>query len=149
MLATVRFRALSSRLVSRNIKVKIYKPYREEHRLRVFENRVLRRIFGPKKYEVTKECRKWHNGELHNLCSSPITIRQVKSKGMRWAGHVSRVREDRILYKVLVESPKGRGHSEERGVDGRTGCKWMLGRLAGRVQSGFKQVRIETSGGLL
>jgi hypothetical protein len=59
---------------------------REEHRLRVFENRVLRRIFGPKRDEVTGEWRKVHNEELHNLYSSPDIIRQVKSRRMRWAG---------------------------------------------------------------
>jgi hypothetical protein len=64
---------------------------RQEHRLRVFENRVLRRIFGPKTDEVTGECRKLHNEELHNLYSSPDIIRQVKSRRMRWAGHVARM----------------------------------------------------------
>jgi hypothetical protein len=86
---------LSSRLLSRNIKVRIYKTIilpvvlygcetwsltiREEHGLRVFENRVLRRIFGPKRDEVTGEWKKMHNEELHNLYSSPDIIRQVKS----------------------------------------------------------------------
>jgi hypothetical protein len=64
---------------------------REEHRLRVFENRVLRRIFGLKRDEVTREWRKLHNGELHNLCSSPDIIRQIKSRRMSWAGHVARM----------------------------------------------------------
>jgi hypothetical protein len=91
MLATIRFRVLSSRLLSRNVKVKIYKTIilpvvlygcetwsltlREEHRLRVFENRILRRIFRPKRDEVTGEWRKSHNEELHNLYSSPDIIR--------------------------------------------------------------------------
>jgi hypothetical protein len=86
-------------LLSRNVKVKIYKTIilpvvlygcetwsltlREEHRLRVIENRVLRRIFGPKRDEVTGEWRKMHNEELHNLYSSPDIIRQVKSRRMR------------------------------------------------------------------
>jgi hypothetical protein len=90
---------LSSRLLSRSIKVKTYKTtilqvdlcacetwsltLREEHRLRVFENRVLRRIFGPKSDEVTGEWRKLHNGELHNLYSSPNITRQIKSRRMR------------------------------------------------------------------
>jgi hypothetical protein len=102
---------LSSRLLSRNVKVKIYKTIilqvvlyrcetwslalREEHGLRVFENRVLRRIFGPKRDEVTGEWRKLHNEELHNLYSSPNIIRQVKSRRMRWAGHVARMGEGR------------------------------------------------------
>jgi hypothetical protein len=68
---------------------------REEHRLRVFENRVLRRIFGPKRDEVTGEWRKLHNEDLHNLYSSPDIIRQVKSRRMRWTGHVARMGEER------------------------------------------------------
>jgi hypothetical protein len=100
MLATIRFRVfLSSRLLSKNVKFKIYNTIilpvvlygcetwsltlREEHRLRVFENRVLRRIFGPKSDEVMGEWRKLHNEELHNLYSSPHIIRQVNSRRMR------------------------------------------------------------------
>jgi hypothetical protein len=64
---------------------------KEEHRLRVFENRVLRRIFGPKRDEVTGEWRKFHNKELHDLNSSPSIIRIIKSRRMRWAGHVARM----------------------------------------------------------
>jgi hypothetical protein len=81
---------------------------REEHRLRVFENRVLRRIFGPKRDEVTGEWRKLHSEELHNLCSSPDIIRQIKSRRMRWAGHVTRMREGRNVYTVLVGKPEGK-----------------------------------------
>jgi hypothetical protein len=62
---------------------------REEHRLRVFENRVLRRIFGPKRGEVTGEWRTLHNEELHNLYSFPNIIRMIKSRRIRWAGHVT------------------------------------------------------------
>jgi hypothetical protein len=92
-------RLLSSRLLSRNVKFKIYKTIilpvvlywcetwsltvREEHRLRVFENRVLRRIFGPKRDEVTGKWRKLHSEELHNLCSFPCIIRQIKSRSVR------------------------------------------------------------------
>jgi hypothetical protein len=64
---------------------------REENRLKVFENRVLRRIFGTKRDEVTGGCRKLHNEELHNLYCSPSIIRMSKSKRMRWAGHVARM----------------------------------------------------------
>jgi hypothetical protein len=82
---------------------------REELRQRVFENGVLRRIFGPKRDEVTGECRKFHSGELHNLYSSPDIIRQIKSRRMRWAGHVARIREGRNVYRVLVgKRPLGR-----------------------------------------
>jgi hypothetical protein len=81
---------------------------REEHRLRVFENRVLRRIFVPKRDEVTGEWRKLHSEGLHNLYSSPDIIRQVKSRRMRWAGYVARMGEERKLYKVLVGKPEGK-----------------------------------------
>jgi hypothetical protein len=77
---------------------------RKEHRLRVFENRVLRRIFGPKRDEV----RKLHSEELHNLYSTPDIIRQVKSRRMRWARHVARIGGERNMYKVLVEKPEGK-----------------------------------------
>jgi hypothetical protein len=115
---------LSSRLLSRNVKVKIYKTIilpvvlyeyetwsltlREEHRLRVFENRVLRRIFGPKRDEVTGEWRKLLSGELHNLYSSPDIIRQITSRRLRWAGHVARIGEGRNVYRVLVGKPEGK-----------------------------------------
>jgi hypothetical protein len=75
---------------------------REEHRLRVFENRVPRRIFGPKWDEVTGEWRKLHSGELPNLYSSPDIIRQMKSRRMRWAGHVVCMGGGRNVYSVLV-----------------------------------------------
>jgi hypothetical protein len=74
----------------------------------VFENRVLRRIFGPKRDEVTGEWRKLHSGELHNLYSSPDIIRQIKSRRMRWAGHVPRMGGGRNVYRVLVGKPEGK-----------------------------------------
>jgi hypothetical protein len=87
----------------------------------VFENRVLKGIFGPKRDEVTGEWRKLHSGELHNLYSSPDIIRQIKSRGMRWAGHVARMGEGRNLYKILVGKPEGKrplGRSRRRFEDG-------------------------------
>jgi hypothetical protein len=68
---------------------------REEHRLRVFENRVLRRIFGPKRDDVTVGWSKLHNEELHNLYSSPSIIRMIKSRSMRWAGYVARIGDEK------------------------------------------------------
>ena len=98
---------LSSSLLSKTLKIKIYRTIilpvvlygcetwsltlREERRLRVFENRVLRRVFGPKRDEVTGEWRKLHNGELRDLYSLPNIVRVVKSRRMRWAGHVARM----------------------------------------------------------
>jgi hypothetical protein len=105
-------------LLPKNIKIRIYKTIilpvvlygcetwsltlREEHRLRVFENRVLRRIFGPKRDDVTGDWRKLHNEELHNLYSSPNIIRMIKSRRMRWAGHLARMGVTRNAYRILV-----------------------------------------------
>jgi hypothetical protein len=106
---------LSSRLLSENLKIRIYKmiilpvvlygcetwslTLREEHKLRVFENRVLRRIFGPMRDEVTGEWRKLHKEDLRDLYSSPSIIRIMKSRKMRWAGHVARLGEKRKVYR--------------------------------------------------
>jgi hypothetical protein len=70
---------------------------------------------------VTGEWRKLHNEELHNLYSSPDIIRKVKSRRMRWVGHVARMGEERKVYKFWWESPKGRGHLEDKSVDGKMG----------------------------
>jgi hypothetical protein len=73
----------------------------------VFENRVLRGIFGPKRDEVTGEWRKLHSGELHNLYSSPDICRKIKSRRMRWVGHVACMGEGRRIYRFLVRMPEG------------------------------------------
>jgi hypothetical protein len=115
---------LSSRLLPKNLKIRIYKTIilpvvlygcetwslilREEHRLGVFENRVLRRVFGPKRDEVTREWRKLHNEELHDLYSSPSIIRIMKARRMILAGHVARMGERRNAYRLLVRKPEGR-----------------------------------------
>jgi hypothetical protein len=80
---------------------------REEHRPRAFENRELRRIFGPKRREVTGEWRKLHSGELRNF-TPPDISRQTKSRGMRWAGHVTHMREGRKVYRIFMGKPEGR-----------------------------------------
>jgi len=111
-------KGLSSRLLSKNLKIKIYRTIilpvllygcetwsltlREERRLRVFENRVLRKVFGPKRDEVTGEWRKLHNEELNDLYSLPNIVRVLKSRQMRWAGHVARMGKDRGVQRVLV-----------------------------------------------
>jgi hypothetical protein len=126
---------LSSRLLSKNLKIRVYKTtilpvvlygcdtwsptLREEHRLRVFENRVLRRIFGPKKDEVTGELRKLHNEELRDLYSSPSIIRIIKSRRMRWAGHVARMVEKRNACRLQVGKP------ERKRPLGRPRCRWV------------------------
>jgi hypothetical protein len=74
----------------------------------VFENRMLRRIFGPKRDEVIGSWGKLHNEELHNLCCSPSIIRIMKSRRMRWAGHVARMGERRSAYRIMVGKPEGK-----------------------------------------
>jgi len=81
---------------------------REERTLRVFENRVLRRIFGPKGDKITGKWRKLHNEELNNLYSSPNIVQVIKSRRIRWVGHVARMGEGRGVYRVLVGKPEGR-----------------------------------------
>jgi hypothetical protein len=86
----------------------------------VFEKRVLRRIFGPKRDEVTGEWRKLHNEELNNLYSSPNIVLVIKSRRMRWVGHVAHMGEGGGVYRVLVEKPEGRrplGRPRRRWVD--------------------------------
>jgi len=80
--------------------------WRVERRLRVLKNRMLRRIFGPKRDEVTRGCRKLHYEELNDLYSSPSIVRVIKSRRMRWAGHVVRMRERRDVYRVFVGKPE-------------------------------------------
>jgi hypothetical protein len=127
---------LFPRLLSKNVKNRIYKTIilpvviygcetwslivREEHKVRVFENRVLRRIFEPKKDGVTGRWRKLHNEGLHNLCSSPSIIRIIKSRRMRWAGLAVRMVEKRNVYRLLVRNPEGKrplGRPRHRWID--------------------------------
>jgi hypothetical protein len=143
---------LSSRLISKNLKIKIYKTVilpvvlhgcetwsftlREEHRLRVSENRVVR-VFRPKR-EEGGSWRKLHNDELHRLYSSPNVVRVIKSRRMRWAGHVARMGEGRCVYRVLVWRHEGKrpvGKSRRRWEDnikidlreiGIDGANWIL-----------------------
>jgi len=107
---------------------------REERKLRVFENMVLRRIFGPRRDEVTGEWRILHNEEINDLYSSPNIVRVIKSRRMRWAGHVARMGEERGAYRVLVGKPEGRrplGRPSYRWVDNirmdlqEVGCGYM------------------------
>jgi len=115
---------LSSRLLSKNLKIKIYRniilpvvlygyetsllTLREERKLRVFQNMVLRRIFGPRRDDVTGEWRRLHNEELNDLYSSPNIVLVIKSRRMRWAGHVACMGDERGVYRVLVGKPEGK-----------------------------------------
>jgi hypothetical protein len=115
----------------------------------VFENRVLRNIFGPKRDDVTGEWRKLHNEELHNLYSSPDIIRQIKSRRMRWAGHVTHMGEERKLYKVLVGKPEGKrplGRPRRRREDG---IRIDLREIGLGLWIGLDWLRIGTGGWLL
>jgi len=107
---------------------------REERKLRVFENRVSRKIFGPRRDEVTGEWRRLHNEGLNDLYSPPNIVRVIKSRRMRWAGHVARMGEERGVYRVLVGKPEGRrslGRPRRRRVDNirmdlqEVGCGYM------------------------
>jgi hypothetical protein len=127
----------------KNLKIKIYKTVilpvllygcetwsltlGEEHRLRVFENRLLRRIFGSKR-EEDGSWRKLHNDELHSLYSSPNIVRVIKSRRMRWAGYVARMGEGRGAYRVWLGGLKARDPWEDLGAGGRITLKWTLGR---------------------
>jgi len=116
---------------------------REERKLRVFENIMLRRIFGHRRDEVTGEWRRLHNEELNDLYSSPNIVRVIKSRRMRWAGHVARMGEKLRVYRVLVGKPEGRrplGRPRRRWVDNirmdlqEVGCGYMewIGRAQDR-----------------
>jgi hypothetical protein len=100
---------------------------REEHRLRVSENRVLRTIFEPKR-EEEGSWRNLHNDELHNLYSSPDIVRVIKSRRMRWAGHVARMGKGELFTGFWLGGPKVRDHWEDLGVGGRITLRWTLGR---------------------
>jgi len=133
---------LSSRLLSKNLKIKIYRniilplvlygcetwslTLREERRLRVFENWVLRRIFGHKRDEVTGEWKKLHNEELNVLYSSSNIVRVITSRRIRWAGHVARMGKKRGVYRVLVGEPEG---------------KRLLGRLMRRWEDNINHLQ--------
>jgi hypothetical protein len=106
---------------------------REEHKLRVFENRVLRKIFGPKRDGVTGGLRKLHNEELHNLYSLPSIIRIIKSRRMRWAGHVAQMGK-RNVYRLLVGKPEGKRPL------GRPRRRWMDNIKMGLLEIGLNVV---------
>ena len=119
----------------------------EERKLRVFENRVLRRIFGPRSDEVMGEWRRLHNKELNDLYSLPNIVRVIKSRRMRWAGHVARMGKERGVYRFLVGKPEGRrplGRPRRRWVD-----NIMMDLQEVGIWTGLGWPRIETGGGRL
>ena len=136
--------SFSSRLLPKNLKIKIYRTIilsvvsygcetwsltlREKRKLKVFENTVLRRIFGPRRDEVTGEWRRLYNEELTDLYSSPNIVRVIKSIRTRWAGHVARMGEEREVYRVLLGKPEGGDHWGDVGIDGWIILGWISRR---------------------
>ena len=120
---------------------------REERRLRVSENRVLRGIFGQRSDEVTGEWRKIHNEELNDLYSSPNNFRVIKSRRMIWAGHVASMGERRSVYREFWwGKQRDEGHLEDAGVDGRIILRWIFRKLDVGVWTGLIWLRTGTGG---
>jgi hypothetical protein len=119
---------------------------REKRRLRVFENRVLRRIFGPKRNELTGEWRRLYNEELYDLNSSPNIVHVIKSRRMRWTGHVARLGERRGVYRVLVGKREGKRRLDP-GVDGKIILRWIFRKWDVGVWTGSSWLRLWTDGG--
>jgi hypothetical protein len=123
---------------------------REECRLRVFENRAFRRIFGPTKAKVTGEWIKLHNEELHNLYSTPNIVWVIKSRKMRWTGHVAWMGRREACIGFWWGNLKERGHWGGPGIpDGRIILGSIFRKCDVGVWNGLGWLRIETGGGLL
>ena len=156
---------LSSSLLSKKLKIKIYRTIilpvvlygcetwsltlREERRLSVFENRVLRRVFGPKRDEVTGEWRKLHNEELSDMYALLNIVRVVKSRRIRWAGHVERMGQGRGVHRVLVGRPEGKRPLGRPRLRWEDNIKMNFRKLEGIVGTGWSWLRIGTGGGHL
>jgi hypothetical protein len=108
----------------------------------VFENRVLRRIFGPKRDEMTREWRKLHNKYLHDLYSLPSITTIIKSRSMRWAGHIARMGKEKNTYRLLVRK-------QDQDVGGWIILEWILERWDGVMWNGLVWLWIGTGGELL
>jgi hypothetical protein len=119
---------------------------REKCTLRVFENRGLRRVFGPKRDELTEEWRKLHNEKLNYLYSLPNIVRTIKYR-MRWARHVACIRRTEAYAGYWWESLRERHHLEDAGVDGRITLRWILRKWDVGIWTGSSWLRIGTSGG--
>ena len=156
---------LSSRLLSKKLKSKIYRTIilpvvlygceawsltlKEERKLRLFENMVLRRIFGPRRDEVTGEWRRLHNEELNDLYSSPNIVRLIKSRRMRWAGHVARMGGRGGRIGSWSGNRRERDHWGDSGVDGWIILGWISRRWDVGMWTGLGWPRIGTGGGRL
>ena len=123
--------------------------YEDERRLTVFENRVLRRLFGPKRDDVTREWRKLHNEELNDLYFSPNIVKVIKLRRLRWAGHVARMGEGRGVYRVLVGKTEGKRPLGDPGVDGSIIIRWIFRKWDMGVRTGSSWLRIGTGCGHL
>ena len=119
---------------------------REERRLRMFENRVLIRIFGPNRDKVAGECRKLDNDLLNDTYSSPSNVQVIKWRIVRWEGHVALMGESRVVYRVLVVQPAERDHLENPGVYGRKILRRIFRKWDVGVQTGSIWFRIWTGG---
>ena len=122
---------------------------REERKLRVFENMVLRRIFGPRRDEVTGEWRRLLNEELNDLCSSPNNVRVIKWRRMRWAGHVARMGEGRECIESWWGNRSEGDHWGDLGVDGWIILGWISRKWDVGLWTGLGWRRIGTGGGRL
>jgi hypothetical protein len=156
---------LSSIFLSTSLKIEIYRNIifpvdacrcetwslilREKHRLRVFENMVLRRIFGPKRDKARRDWRKLHNEGLDDLYSSPNIVRVIKSRKVRWAGHVARMGEQRHIQGFGGGNLRERDHLENSRLDGRVILRWIFRKWDVGAWTGSSWHRIGTGGGLL
>jgi len=152
-------------LLSKNLKIKKYRTtvlpvvvyecetwsltWREERRLRVFENRVPRRIFGPKRDKLTGEWRKLHTEEFNDLYSSPSIVRVIKLKRMKWAGNVAQMGKRKVNTGFWWGSLRERDHLEDPGVDGRIILRWIFRKWDVGAWTGSSWLRIGTGGGHL
>jgi hypothetical protein len=122
---------------------------REERRLSVFENRVVRRLFGPKRAEVTGEWRKLHNYKLNDLNSSPNIVWVIKSRRMIWAGHVAWTGREEECTGFWWGNLRKNDHWRYPGVDGRIILRWIVRKWDVGIWAGLSWLRIETGGGHL
>jgi len=152
-------------MLSKNVKINVYRTVilpvvlygcetwsltlREERKLRIFENMVLRRIFGPRREEVTGEWRRLHKEELIDLYFSPNIVRVIKSRKMRWAGHVARMGEGGVCIGSWWGNWRDGDHWGDLGVDGWIILGWISRRWDVGIWTGLGWPKIETGGGNL